>query len=90
MVGHYVGGYYYYYNENRGGEQVVSLEGLHVTVDATRRRRWQRVDAADACSALPFEKGRTPMLSAITWITDITTVQNIVIIAIVSNITTQI
>jgi hypothetical protein len=90
MVGHYAGGYYYYFNENRGGEQVVSLEGLHITVDATRHRRQQRLDAADACSALLFEKGRTPMLSAITWITDITTVQNIEIIAIVSNITTQI
>jgi hypothetical protein len=36
------------------------------------------------CSALPFEKGRTPVLSATPWITDSTTVQNIVIIAIVS------
>jgi hypothetical protein len=40
------------------------------------------------CSALPLEKGRTPMLSATPWITDSTTVQNIVFIAIVSNITT--
>jgi hypothetical protein len=38
-------------------------------------------------SVLPFDKGRTPVLSAIPWITDSTTVQNIVIIAIVSNIT---
>jgi hypothetical protein len=38
------------------------------------------------CSALPFEKGRTPVLSAIPWITDSTTVQNIVIIAIVSKL----
>jgi hypothetical protein len=38
------------------------------------------------CSALPFEKGKTPMLSAIPWITDSTTVQNIVIIAIVSKL----
>jgi hypothetical protein len=36
------------------------------------------------CSALPFEKGRTPMLSAIPWITDSTIVQNLVIIVIVS------
>jgi hypothetical protein len=41
------------------------------------------------CSALPFAKGRTPVLSAIPWITDSTTVQNIVIIAIVSNVTSQ-
>jgi hypothetical protein len=33
------------------------------------------------CSALPFDKGRTPMLSATPWITDSTIVQNIVIIA---------
>jgi hypothetical protein len=33
------------------------------------------------CSALPLEKGRTPMLSATPWFTDSTTVQNIVIIA---------
>jgi hypothetical protein len=39
------------------------------------------------CSALPLEKGRTPVLSATPWITDSTTVQNIVIIAIASNIT---
>jgi hypothetical protein len=38
------------------------------------------------CSALPFEKGRTPMLSATPWITDSTTIQNIVIIAIVSKL----
>jgi hypothetical protein len=38
------------------------------------------------CSALPFEKGRTPLLSAIPWITDSTTVQNIVIIATVSKL----
>jgi hypothetical protein len=37
------------------------------------------------CSALPFKKGRTSMLSVIPWITDSTRVQNIVIIAIVSN-----
>jgi hypothetical protein len=40
------------------------------------------------CSALPFEKGRTLLLSAIHWITDSTTIQNVVIIAIVSIITT--
>jgi hypothetical protein len=34
------------------------------------------------CSALPFEKSRTPMLSATPWITDSTIVQNMVIIAI--------
>jgi hypothetical protein len=33
------------------------------------------------CSILPFEKGMTPVLSATPWITDSTTVQNIVIIA---------
>jgi hypothetical protein len=38
------------------------------------------------CSALPLEKGRTPMLSATPWITNSTTVQNIVIIAIVSKL----
>jgi hypothetical protein len=38
------------------------------------------------CSALPFEKGRTPVLSATPWITDSTTVQNIVIIAILSRL----
>jgi hypothetical protein len=38
------------------------------------------------CSALPLEKGRTPVLSATPWITDSTTVQNIVIIAIVSKL----
>jgi hypothetical protein len=38
------------------------------------------------CSALPLEKGRTPMLSATPWITDSTTVQNILIIAIVSKL----
>jgi hypothetical protein len=38
------------------------------------------------CSTLPFEKGRTPMLSATLWITDSTIVQNIVIIAIVSKL----
>jgi hypothetical protein len=32
------------------------------------------------CSVLPFEKGRTPVLSATPWITDSTTVQNIIII----------
>jgi hypothetical protein len=42
------------------------------------------------CSALPLEKGKTPVLSAIPWITDSTTLQNVVIIAIVSIITTQI
>jgi hypothetical protein len=35
-------------------------------------------------SILPFEKGITPVLSAIPWITDSTTVQNIIIITIVS------
>jgi hypothetical protein len=40
------------------------------------------------CSALPLEKGRTPVLGATHWITDSTTVQNIVIIAIVSKFTT--
>jgi hypothetical protein len=39
-----------------------------------------------ACSALTLEKGRTTVLSATPWITDSTTVQNIVIIAIVSNL----
>jgi hypothetical protein len=38
------------------------------------------------CCAPPFEKGKTPVLSAIPWITDSTTVQNIVIIAIVSKL----
>jgi hypothetical protein len=38
------------------------------------------------CNALSFEKGRTPVLSAIPWITDSTIVQNIVIIAIVSKL----
>jgi hypothetical protein len=33
------------------------------------------------CSVLPFEKGRTPVLSAIPWICDSTTIQNIVFIA---------
>jgi hypothetical protein len=33
------------------------------------------------CSALPFEKGRTRVLSATPYITDSTIVQNIVIIA---------
>jgi hypothetical protein len=42
------------------------------------------------CSAIPFEKGRTPMLSATPWITDSTTVQNIVIIAIVSKLHLQV
>jgi hypothetical protein len=41
-----------------------------------------------SCSALPLEKGRTPVLSAIPWIIDSTTVQKLVIIAIASNITT--
>ena len=36
------------------------------------------------CNALPLEKGRTPVFSAILWITDSTTVQNIVIIAVAS------
>ena len=36
------------------------------------------------CNALPLEKGRTPVFSAIPWITDSTTVQNIVIIAVAS------
>jgi hypothetical protein len=36
------------------------------------------------CSALPFEKGKTPVLSAIPRITDSTTVQNLVTIAVVS------
>jgi hypothetical protein len=40
----------------------------------------------DFCSALPLEKGRTPVLSATPWITDSTTVQNIVIIAIASKL----
>jgi hypothetical protein len=35
---------------------------------------------ARSCSVLPFEKGKTPVLSATPWITDSTTVQNIVII----------
>jgi len=38
------------------------------------------------CSALPFDKGRTSVLSAIPRINDSTTVQNIVIIAIVSKL----
>jgi hypothetical protein len=38
------------------------------------------------CSSLPFEKGKTHVLTAIPWITDSTTVQNIVIIAIVSKL----
>jgi hypothetical protein len=38
------------------------------------------------CSDLPLEKGKTPVLSAIPWITDSTTIQNIVIIAIVSKL----
>jgi hypothetical protein len=38
------------------------------------------------CSVLPFEKDKTLVLSAIHWITDSTTVQNIVIIAIVSKL----
>jgi hypothetical protein len=37
--------------------------------------------AVAKCSILPFEKGMTPVLSATPWITDSTTVQNIVIIA---------
>jgi hypothetical protein len=37
-------------------------------------------------SALPFEKGRTSVLSATPWITDSTTIQNIVIIEIVSKL----
>jgi hypothetical protein len=40
----------------------------------------------NTCNALPLEKGRTPMFSATPWITDSTMVQNIVIIAIVSNL----
>ena len=36
------------------------------------------------CNALPLEKGRTPVFSAIPWITDSTTVQNKVIIAVAS------
>jgi hypothetical protein len=36
------------------------------------------------CSTLPFEKGRTPVLSATPRITDSTTVQNIVIIVGIS------
>jgi hypothetical protein len=40
----------------------------------------------DECSALSLEKGRTPVLSATPWITDSIIVQNIVIIAIVSNL----
>jgi hypothetical protein len=39
------------------------------------------VDNSSDCSALPFEKGMTPVLSATPSITGITTVQNIVIIA---------
>jgi hypothetical protein len=38
-------------------------------------------NAMKVCSALPLEKGRTLVLSATPWITDSTTVQNIVIIA---------
>jgi hypothetical protein len=38
------------------------------------------------CSAIPFEKGITLVLSATLWITDSTTVQNLVIIAIVSKL----
>jgi hypothetical protein len=38
------------------------------------------------CSVLPFEKGRTPVLNAIPWITDSTTVQIIVIIVVVSQV----
>jgi hypothetical protein len=38
------------------------------------------------CSALPLEKGRTLVLSATLWITDSTTVQNIIIIATVSKL----
>jgi hypothetical protein len=41
-----------------------------------------------SCSVLPFEKGKTLVLSDILWITDSTTVQIIVNIAIVSNVTT--
>jgi hypothetical protein len=38
------------------------------------------------CSALPFEKGRTPVLCATRWITDSTIVQNIVIIVLTSKL----
>jgi hypothetical protein len=42
------------------------------------------------CSILSFEEGGTLVLSATPWIIDSTTVQNILIIKIVSNITMQI
>jgi hypothetical protein len=48
--------------------------------------RLDTLETNSTCSALPFEKGRTPVLSATPWITDSTTVQNIVIIAIVSKV----
>jgi hypothetical protein len=41
------------------------------------------------CSTLPFEKGKTPVLSVIPWIPNSTTIQNVVTIAIVSITTTQ-
>jgi hypothetical protein len=46
--------------------------------------------AAGAIAPCLLKKGKTPVLSAIPWITDSTTVQNVVIIAIVSITTTQI
>jgi hypothetical protein len=47
---------------------------------------FESISSVMTCSTLPFEKGRTPVLSATPWITDSTTVQNIVIIAIVSKL----
>jgi hypothetical protein len=66
------------------------LEGFQLAIEVLKSRGF----SARFCwpntvsSALPLEKGRTPVLSATPWITDSTTVQNIVIIAIVSNIIT--
>jgi hypothetical protein len=41
----------------------------------------RRTEPRHVCSVLPFDKGSTTVLSATPWITDSTTVQNIVIIA---------
>jgi hypothetical protein len=54
--------------------------------DSQRQEPYAASKIDITCSALPLEKGRTYMLSATPWITDSTTIQNIVIIAIVSKL----
>jgi hypothetical protein len=72
-------------------EEVKDLQSLAVAVTISSESDswsypWGKEYTSSRCSVLPLKKGMTPVLSATPWITDSTTVQNIVIIAIVSKL----